>query len=394
MSINGFDLDAVCAIIAQHKFRRIALQFPDEFLDKCISIYTYVINRINDDHVDVYIIGDSTYGSSVDDISAQHVDSDILVYFGSDLSSSGSMPVMVVPYRKEIDVENCIQKVSDELNKGTVDKLTQILLVYELDYSHAIENLKNQINLNIILAELPSCANLLDWKTEDSQMSSLLLSNLEYTKVGGLLVLAELINNPDLIILYVGNKPEQLVSINIRMSEHMIISYNPDSKECNSQKGCESRVFRERYGGLLRVGDANIIGIIVGSMGLSGDITQAIVGRLEILIKAAKKNSYVFVMGRLNEAKLCNFPEVDIYCLISNEDVALIKPKTFHVPVVTPWELELGLGGREWLGIFRSDSASILSDVSIEDAVRRVIANLPEDPIDSDSDCDSIEKKH
>jgi diphthamide biosynthesis protein 2 len=263
MSINGFDLDAVCAIIAQHKFRRIALQFPDEFLDKCISIYTYVINRINDNDVDVYIIGDSTYGSSVDDISAQHVDSDILVYFGSDLSSSGSMPVMVVPYRKEIDVENCLQKVSDELNKDTVGESTQILLVYELDYSHAIENLKNQLNLNITLAELPSCANLLDWKTEDSQMSSLLLSNLEYTKVGGLLVLAELINNPDLIILYVGNKPEQLVSINIRMSEHMIISYNPDLKECNSQKGCESKVFRERYGGLLRVGDANIIGMMI-----------------------------------------------------------------------------------------------------------------------------------
>ena len=40
---------------------------------------------------------DSTFGSSVDDISAEHVDSDVLVYFGSDLSSSGAMPVMVVP---------------------------------------------------------------------------------------------------------------------------------------------------------------------------------------------------------------------------------------------------------------------------------------------------------
>lgn len=260
MSVHGFNLDAVCAIIAQHKFQRIALQFPDEFLNKCISIYTYVINHINDDDVDVFIIGDSTYGSSVDDISAQHVDSDILVYFGSDLSSSGSMPVMVVPYRKDIDVQNCTKRVADKLDESDVNESTQILLVYELDYSHVIENLKNQMKSNIVLAELPSCANLLDWKTEDSQMSSLLLSNLEYTKVGGLLVLAEVINNPDLIILYVGNKPQQLVSINIRMSDHMIISYNPESKECNSQKGCESKVFRERYGGLLRVGDANIIG--------------------------------------------------------------------------------------------------------------------------------------
>ena len=31
-------------------------------------------------------------------------------------------------------------------------------------------------------------------------------------------------------------------------------------------------------------------------------------------------------------------------------------PRTFHVPVVTPWEIEVGLGGRDWEGIFRSDS--------------------------------------
>jgi hypothetical protein len=38
--------------------------------------------------------------------------------------------------------------------------------------------------------------------------------------------------------------------------------------------------------------------------------------------------------------------------------------------------------------IFISLSASILSDVTVEEAVRRVIKYLPEDPIDSDSDID------
>ena len=32
--------------------------------------------------------------------------------------------------------------------------------------------------------------------------------------------------------------------------------------------------------------------------------------------------------------------------------------RTFHVPVVTPWEIEVGLGGRDWEGIFRSDSGN------------------------------------
>ena len=94
-------------------------------------------------------------------------------------------------------------------------------------------------------------------------------------------------------------------------------------------------------------------------------------------------------MGRLNEAKLCNFPEIDVFCLISNDDVALIKPKTFHKPVITPWELEIGLGAREWDGTFCTESSSILtSGLSLETAISRVVENLPENPIDDDDDDD------
>lgn len=46
-------------------------------------------------------------------------------------------------------------------------------------------------------------------------------------------------------------------------------------------------------------------------MGLTGSITNDLTHRLKELITAAGKKYYTFVMGRLNEAKLCNFPEID-----------------------------------------------------------------------------------
>lgn len=310
MSSGKFDLDAVCDLILKHSFHRVALQFPDEFLANCISIYSYIIDRIANDSIDVFIIGDSTYGSSIDDISAQHVDSDVLVYFGSDLSSSGSIPVIVVPFSKEIDAEHCIQILNDTLTLQGIDLSSPILLLYELSYSKAIHSSKHITDMiNITIAELPPSANLFYWDPTASQLTQTVTED-NRTKVGGLLISSNLLNNPNLVIWYIGEKEEQLISINIRMSENMIFSYNPKIKSHQILKGCESREFRERYGGLLRVKDAEIIGIIVGSMGLNGDVTQAIVSRLQCLIKAAKKNSYVFVMGRLNEAKLCNFPEV------------------------------------------------------------------------------------
>jgi diphthamide biosynthesis protein 2 len=309
-----FDLDSVCDLIIKHGLLRVALQFPDEFLTNCVSIYTYIIKRLANDSIDVFIIGDSTYGSSIDDISAQHVDSDVLIYFGSDLSSSGSVPVMVVPFSKDIDEASCIEELHRALDQNGIDLTTPILLIYELNYSTAIRSLITNPLLqsleNIMIGELPPSSNLMAWTPTLSQTPIPTSHSNAFTKVGGLVVASEILMKPDLVIWYIGGKEEQLVSINIRMSEHMVISYSPDLKVCNAKKGCETREFRERYGGLLRVKDAQIIGIIVGSMGLSGPVTQAILLRLETLISAAKKNSYVFIMGRLNEAKLCNFPEV------------------------------------------------------------------------------------
>lgn len=314
MGVGRFDLDAVCDIISKQGFQRVALQFPDEFLPNCISIYKYITNKLANDCTDIFIIGDSTYGSSIDDISAQHVDSDVLIYFGSDLSSSGSMPVIIVPFTKDVNFKSCFEQIYQKLEQQGIGKTAPTLLLYELSYHRSIHSsdgcslFKN--NSNLVIADIPSSACLSSWDSGKSLCSSSTSQTENYTKVGGLLVPTDLLNNPDLVIWYIGQKEEQRISINIRMSENIIVSYSPENDSCDLQKGCESREFRERYGGLLRVKDAQIIGIIVGSMGLRGDITQAIISRLETLITAAKKSSYVFIMGRLNEAKLCNFPEV------------------------------------------------------------------------------------
>jgi diphthamide biosynthesis protein 2 len=144
------------------------------------------------------------------------------------------------------------------------------------------------------------------------------------------------------------------------------------------------------------------VGLIIGSMGLSGAIIQRTVSRLQALVSAAGKKSYVLVMGRLNEAKLCNFPEIDLYCLVSNDDTSLISPKTFHIPVITPYELELGLGAREWssnyvVGGFVGEASGgegagtegtegAAAEEEFARMLERVRLNRPEDAIDISSD--------
>jgi diphthamide biosynthesis protein 2 len=390
-SSTRLDLTVVARLLAEHRFRRVALQFPDEHLRESIATYRRLVDLVMDDGADMelFIIGDSTFGSSVDDVSAQHVDADVLLYFGSDLSSSGVLPVMVVPFPKPIDVDAAVASLVAAVVPAPA--APRVLVLYEPGYSHAMAALHAAAEralgaaAQVAVAAMPPCADLATWHPDRTRGPDVDAAR----KVGGLVAPDVSWLAPDVTVWYVGEKAEQVVSVTLQLAQHTVATYSPATRRCDVIHG-ESREFRERCGGFLRVKDARIVGLVVGSMGLTGDATKDILHRLETLVAAAKKSSYVFVMGRLNEAKLCNFPEIDVFCLISNDDIALVRPKTFHKPVITPWELEVGLGARAWDGVFRTASAAVLTgDVSLETAVRNVVDNLPEDPIDGDDDADA-----
>ena len=100
--MERFELDAIIHIIRTNAFRTVVLQFPDDELQYSINVHDYLQARLEEDTysepteavtasegVDLFIAADSTWGSSIDDVSAMHCDCDLLVYFGTDLSSSG-----------------------------------------------------------------------------------------------------------------------------------------------------------------------------------------------------------------------------------------------------------------------------------------------------------------
>lgn len=87
--------------------------------------------------------------------------------------------------------------------------------------------------------------------------------------------------------------------------------------------------------------DAQIIGILVGTLGVKG-YNEAL-DHIRSLIKKRGKKPYTLSVGKLNPAKLANFPEVDVFVLVACPDTSLIDSKSFYKPVLTMYELELAL---------------------------------------------------
>ena len=362
VTLDSFDIPQICSLIIKHEFKRTVLQFPDEFLSLSVPIYKK-FDEILKNQTQLYMTIDSSYGSSIDDISAQHVNSDLLVYFGDDLSSSGVIPVIVAPPNKSLELcklmENLESIQTSYLRELKCDRY-RLIILYEPGYfkqlNESIEILINGLNLNsdmLYLAKLPPYADLSNWSSSTTDL------NNNFEIVGGLLIPSKLLKDENSRFWYIGDKNSQVDNIKLMLSDKSIMLYSPSLTCSELSQGNNSKIFFERYGGVSKVKDAEIIGIIVGSMGLTGDLTNNLISRLQKLITASGKKHYTFVMGRLNEAKLCNFSEIDLYCLIANDDSALIKPKTFHVPVVTPFELELGLGAHEWESIYLTSSSNL-----------------------------------
>lgn len=351
MISNRFDVKSACEIIRRYNFKIITMQFPDELSSECVDLYEAFNNELNNSSSNdavytLFVALDSTYGSSIDDVSAMHVNSDLIIYFGSDLSNSGTVPVIILPEIKAIDVQLCVSKLCPSIQSIVSKSATQasLTLFYDPSYFHQMHELQNVLNIEmskscadiackISIAELPSCADLNNWNGKSSAKAS-------HCIIGGLLI-----NNKSLfynqqqddeeeeketnqnIIIYIGDKAEQIQSISLHLSNILMVCYQTSTNEITLIRGDNSSVFTQRSGGMLKVKDASTIGIIVGSMGLTESSTQLILTRLQTLIQASGRKHYTFAMGRLNEAKLSNFPEIDLFCLISNDEHSMIPPK-------------------------------------------------------------------
>jgi diphthamide biosynthesis protein 2 len=357
---SSFDLNEAAKCITEHGFQRVVCQFPDEYLECSTQVYLQLADQVPPE-CDIFIAADSAFGSSVDDISAAHVDADLLIFFGSDLSGSGSVNVMIVPPRKEISVQKCTDallaalKHIDSAASGDrpekekeeeegISLAAPTLLIFDPCYLHARDSLAASLSSHVPRLEtgqLPACLGLTDVWVPTKTQGAVLVQGAPSELVGGVHFATRDVAQAGTVV-YVGEKEEQLASLFLRLSQQRIVRYSPlaevqtrtdsdtDTQDAGTGAGATvevfqgdtTRVFRERYGGVSKVKAAKIIGLLVGSMGIETANLQAIVRQLQALIEAAGKKFYVFVLGRINEAKLCNFPEVK--CIADVAVVAVV----------------------------------------------------------------------
>ena len=141
---------------------------------------------------------------------------------------------------------------------------------------------------------------------------------------------------------------EKFISANLGVGEfEKIMYYSPISNPSLTEFKKTQKILMKRYANVERVKDAEIIGILIGTVVC--DNYMNIINLLKRAILKSGKKFYEVLVGKINEPKLKNFQFVDLYIMIACPQMTLVDYKMFSTHVVSPHEALLALRPESYL---------------------------------------------
>jgi diphthamide biosynthesis protein 2 len=104
-----------------------------------------------------------------------------------------------------------------------------------------------------------------------------------------------------------------------------IYTFSPSSCSLASSSPSTNLALRRRYVAVQKARDAGAIGIIVGTLGKGGYLNLITLLRKMILDRG--KKPYLLALGKINPAKVANFSECDVFCLIACPESTVVDSR-------------------------------------------------------------------
>ncbi|ETN38443.1 diphthamide biosynthesis protein 2 [Cyphellophora europaea CBS 101466] len=365
--------------IKQHRWQRLALQFPDDMLPHSTRVYRLLARGLDskshpppaspepvpeaegsvngdisklalDEDVKLTILGDTSYGSCcVDEIAAEHVNADAVIHYGrSCLSPTARLPVVHVFTDRPIDRHRAIEA----FKSAFPDPSSKVVVTADVPYASHVSALSQQL-IDLGYTSVFPASILHD-------PSSAIPNRTVPPSVA-----EDPTSLSDWHMFHISEPPTSLLltltssmaSIKVFPTDNTTIQSVPTAVEKST-----SVLLRRRYALVTSLSTVAVWGILINTLSVKNYLH--IVDLVKKQISDAGKKSYLFVVGKINAAKVANFSEIGGWVVIGCWESSLIDSKDFYKPIITPFELQLALSpdsSRIWTGRWRSDFDTVLN---------------------------------
>ncbi|XP_071914293.1 uncharacterized protein [Coffea arabica] len=348
---NYYEITRVAGFIHAHNFSRVALQFPDELLKdsrKVVSALRHLLQNSDESHgtAKLYVMADTTYGSCcVDEVGAAHVKADCVIHYGHTcLSPTTTIPAFCVFGKAPLKASNCAESLYNYTVKGG----KPILVLFGLEYAHAMPDIKEALNVEA------------DNNEDSSQKTDTKF------RLGGLgWSLPEGHRMEDYLLFWIGLDNSAFTNFILTFNSCEIVRYDAIEGCLKTDVSQQAKILKRRYYLVEKAKDANMVGILVGTLGVAGYLDM--IHQMTELVTRAGKKAYTFLMGKPNPAKLANFPECDVFIYVSCAQTALLDSKEFLAPIITPFEALIAFNrGSQWTGAYSMEFQDVVASQPAE----------------------------
>uniref|UniRef100_A0A0G4HRQ6 2-(3-amino-3-carboxypropyl)histidine synthase n=1 Tax=Chromera velia CCMP2878 TaxID=1169474 RepID=A0A0G4HRQ6_9ALVE len=450
-----FEISRLVEEVREKKYKRVALQLPDEIMPVAPFLYSALAKRSKQAGVDgvmFFVLGDTQHGACcVDVIAADHYAPDCLVHFGHACltpTADTTLPVLFVFDKKRLgegvherlvesvcsarekesgslegrhllvlgdtDMQMCIPRMASDLKSRATPAFSRVFVamaqgsfegvVPEEEGKEASGTIR--VGGRELFEVVPSSVSHSSASAHGTGEASAAQSGAPRTDAPSITLRRvpppcpdsegknEIPESSNVDVVFLGSQSSPLLSrflleysssvkqvllLSASPGDFSSSSSSPPSSSSDTADGVEvekcdrlaTSLVMKRYRHVEACKGAGTIGIVSTAVNLrhSAKLQRA----LELLCKRKGKIPISIVVGKVNPAKLENFSEPDVFCLLACPEESLLDTKEFRRPVVSPFEILLALEVFEWEARVFFDFGFLLL------ATERELERLPEE---------------
>lgn len=316
------EIDRIVNTIKKKGHRLVGLQLPEGLKDQACEIADSISGKTD---CDVIISADPCFGAcDLADDSMERVGADVLFHFGhSPIFEKSAVPVEYIPVQDERDPASLIKKNLKKFSK-------KVGLVTTIQHIHTLEKVKKMLEDEGFEVRIGKGGGRIKHSGQVLGCS-----------FGSARSIASEVDN----FIYIGSGDFHPLGVALA-SGKKTFAVDPMLGEVRDMGPLKEKILRQRFAKIAKAQDGRTFGIIIGEK--QGQIQKALALRLKKMLEEKGKRAYLLYMNEITPENLLPFRKLDAFVNTACPRISIDDAAKFKKPLLTPVELEIVLGTRDW----------------------------------------------